>query len=72
LAQFINEVTNSELTVGDELVSCTKDVAFSNSITVQKRNVKLVDLPGFDNDDDSLPDEVILQKAKHFLERWII
>jgi len=47
--QFVNLVSGSNLTVGDELESCTNAVQSGRPFDLDGRRVVLVDTPGFDD-----------------------
>ncbi|KAG8678962.1 hypothetical protein FRC09_019385, partial [Ceratobasidium sp. 395] len=55
---FVNDASGGTLDVGDDLQSCTQDVALSNQFQVDGRDVVLIDTPGFD--DTELSDTDIL------------
>lgn len=64
--QFINRASGSSLAEGDDLNSCTSEIARSEIFRLNGRNVQLIDTPGFD--DSSTPDSVILRKVALYLE----
>ena len=65
LMQFINTASNSHLSVGMGLESCTAEVQLSNEFVVDGRRVVLIDTPGFD--DTNISDAEILNKIAAFL-----
>ena len=64
--QFINLLSNSNLTVGKGLRSCTNTVQPADAFDLDGRRVVLIDTPGFD--DTSLSDTDVLNMIAAFLE----
>ncbi|KAG9088090.1 hypothetical protein FS749_002422 [Ceratobasidium sp. UAMH 11750] len=62
---FVNNASGGNLPVGDDLTSCTQNVAASNPFQINGREVQLVDTPGFD--DTELSDTEILQRISGYL-----
>ncbi|KAI0789932.1 P-loop containing nucleoside triphosphate hydrolase protein [Abortiporus biennis] len=63
---FANLMSQKEsLTVGHDLISCTQQVALTESFTIQGQQVKLIDTPGFD--DTLRKDSDILKEISSFL-----
>ncbi|KAL4242322.1 hypothetical protein ABKN59_011953 [Abortiporus biennis] len=56
---FINLVSGASFATGDGLISCTNQVAYSQTFEIGGRRVTLVDTPGFD--DSTLSDTDILK-----------
>ncbi|KAJ3484478.1 hypothetical protein NLI96_g5624 [Meripilus lineatus] len=67
--QFINTASNSNLSVGTQLNSCTDQIQYSEPFLLDGRIVTLVDTPGFD--DTSKSDAEILNiVCKYFLSEY--
>ncbi len=57
--QFVNLVTHSNLSVGDELESCTDSVHFTSPVEIDGKQIIFLDSPGFD--DTKTPDSDVLK-----------
>ncbi|KAG8738086.1 hypothetical protein FRC10_007297 [Ceratobasidium sp. 414] len=62
---FVNNASGSKLLVGDDLGSCTQDIAAGNQFQINGRDIQLIDTPGFD--DTELSDTEILQRITGYL-----
>ncbi|OCH84041.1 hypothetical protein OBBRIDRAFT_808536 [Obba rivulosa] len=65
-SQFINLASESSMTVGNGLMSCTGEVEYSRPFDLCGRRVVLIDTPGFD--DTTKSDTDILKLIAHNLE----
>lgn len=63
-------LANSDLPVGNELRSCTRDVTLSPPFEAGGRLVELIDTPGFD--DTSLSDSEVLRKIAMVLAEMYV
>lgn len=64
-SMFVNKATNSRLSVGEDLESCTPDIQLSEEIVLDGQRVVLIDTPGFD--DDRMTDSDVLKSIALFL-----
>ncbi|QRW20640.1 50S ribosome-binding GTPase [Rhizoctonia solani] len=62
---FINDASGENLEVGDDLESCTHEVAPTQVFRIDGQDVVLIDTPGFD--DTELSDTEILKRITAFL-----
>ena len=49
----MNQISKSQLEIGDDLESCTSDIQISEVFSLEDRQVVLIDTPGFDDTNKS-------------------